>query len=301
MSAWWSGFRRSARIPPWTFGCSVTTRWPRMAGKPVSSATSVTARLASRRAAAVPPLETRSHPMLRQLPGQLDHPGLVVHGQQRPHQLLLLLEDRRIGEHGSDRRRVEVALHGLDALVERGLVVVGQDRHGLLGEDRPGVHLEGGHVDRAARDLDAGLEGVADRVPALEGRQEGRVGVQDAVGEAVVDRLGEHRPEAGHDDEVDPGLLEDVGDLRGVLGPVEVLAEAGPLDQLGRHAVGLGHLGGPGGPVDEDQLHGDAVVEDGLQQGPAARGEDGDAHRGKVPVGRRRPDPTIEAPARAQE
>ena len=33
---------RSARIPPCTFGCSVTTRCPRMAGTPVSSATSVT-------------------------------------------------------------------------------------------------------------------------------------------------------------------------------------------------------------------------------------------------------------------
>ena len=33
---------RSARMPPCTFGCSVTTRWPRIAGNPVSSATSVT-------------------------------------------------------------------------------------------------------------------------------------------------------------------------------------------------------------------------------------------------------------------
>ena len=58
MSARCCGFVGSARSPPWTFGCSVTTRWSRIAGTPVSSATSVTGMPASAIAEAVPPLDT---------------------------------------------------------------------------------------------------------------------------------------------------------------------------------------------------------------------------------------------------
>ena len=97
MSAWWSGLRRSARIPPWTFGWSVTTRWPRMAGKPVSSATSVTARPASRSALAVPPLEMRSQPEPAELAGELDDAGLVVDGEQGPHRRGHFASWRRVG------------------------------------------------------------------------------------------------------------------------------------------------------------------------------------------------------------
>ena len=49
-------------MPPCTFGCSVTTRWPRIAGTPVSSATSVTGSPASASARAVPPLDTSRQP-----------------------------------------------------------------------------------------------------------------------------------------------------------------------------------------------------------------------------------------------
>ena len=52
----------SARMPPWTFGCSVTTRWPRIAGNPVSSATSVTGTPGSATAFAVPPLDRTRQP-----------------------------------------------------------------------------------------------------------------------------------------------------------------------------------------------------------------------------------------------
>ena len=62
MSATCSASVGSARIPPWIFGCRVTTRWPRIAGRPVSSATSVTGTPASAIARAVPPLDTRPHP-----------------------------------------------------------------------------------------------------------------------------------------------------------------------------------------------------------------------------------------------
>ena len=44
----------------------------------------------------------------------------------------------------------------------------------LLGQDRPGIHLEGGQVHGASGLGDAGGQGVAHPVPAREGRQAGR-------------------------------------------------------------------------------------------------------------------------------
>ena len=83
MSAWCSGLVGSASRPPWIFGCSVTTRWSRIAGTPVSSARSVTGvpgggnRLGRAAAADHFPAE------LVQARGELDDAGLVVHGEQR--------------------------------------------------------------------------------------------------------------------------------------------------------------------------------------------------------------------------
>jgi len=53
---------RRARMPPCTFGCSVFTRPPSISGLHVNSATSTTARPASRSARAVPPEATNSTP-----------------------------------------------------------------------------------------------------------------------------------------------------------------------------------------------------------------------------------------------
>ena len=54
---WWG--RRAAAMD---FGCNVTTRWSRMAGTPVMSATSVTGIPAPAMAFAVPPLDTSATP-----------------------------------------------------------------------------------------------------------------------------------------------------------------------------------------------------------------------------------------------
>src|ERR1044071_2659256 len=135
MSAWWSGLRRSARIPPCTFGWRVTTRCPRMAGNPVSSATSVTARLASRSAAAVPPLETRSQPRLRSSRASSTTPDLSYTDSSALMSGDGLLQDGGVGEDGADGGGVQPALDLLDALVEGRLVVTREDRDGLLGED----------------------------------------------------------------------------------------------------------------------------------------------------------------------
>ena len=103
MSAWWSGLRRSARIPPCTFGCSVTTRWPRIGreagelGDVGDREAGVAQGLGGAAAGDEVPAEAA------ELAGQLDDPGLVVDGEQRPHRSgHLLLEERGVGEDRSD-------------------------------------------------------------------------------------------------------------------------------------------------------------------------------------------------------
>src|SRR3546814_21185924 len=116
---------------------------------------------------------------------------------------------------------VQAALDGLDALVQRRLVVVGQHGHRLLGEDRPGVDLAGRDVDRAAGDLHAVLERGGHGLPALDRGPQRGVRVQVAARERVVARLSEPGAEPGHDDEVDgvplahpPALLRVAGTAR---------------------------------------------------------------------------------------
>ena len=77
------GFAGSASRPPWIFGCSVTTRWSRIGGTPVTSARSVTGRPASASAAAVLRDDTSSHAKVVEHRGELGQPRLVVDRQQR--------------------------------------------------------------------------------------------------------------------------------------------------------------------------------------------------------------------------
>src|SRR6478609_5272099 len=133
-------------MPPWIFGWRVTTRWPRIAGKPVTSAVSATGMPASRIDRAVPPLETRSHPRSwrpaasSRIPvlSYTDSSALMAGGSlqqvgRRPArpascQHPTLFDDRE------ERLGVDPALDGLDALLERRLGVVRQHRNGLLGQ-----------------------------------------------------------------------------------------------------------------------------------------------------------------------
>src|SRR5215218_4344192 len=151
-SATWSGLDRSARIPPWILGWRVFTRPPSISGASVTAATSTTGSPASAIAVAVPPLETSSQPRSTRPWARSTTPVLSYtdtrartfrsFGGSRGGQ------DEGAGDDGGDGVGVEAALDGLDPLVERVDGVVGQDRDGLLGHDRPGVDLGGGHVDR---------------------------------------------------------------------------------------------------------------------------------------------------------
>src|SRR5438067_200964 len=130
-------------MPPWTFGCSVTTRWPSMAGKPVISSVSETARPASRSALAVPPLERRSQPRSARPRPRSTTPALSY------------TESSALGTSDQllDRLRVEPPLDVLDPLVQRVGGVIGKDGDRLLGQDRAGVDIGHRDVDRATGHL----------------------------------------------------------------------------------------------------------------------------------------------------
>ena len=91
----------------------------------------------------------------------------------------------------------------LDALVQRRLGVAVEDRDRFLGEDRAAVDVLGDEMHGRAGDLDAELERVAHRVPALERGEQRRVRVDGAAAVRVDERLREDRAEAGDRDEVD--------------------------------------------------------------------------------------------------
>ena len=80
----------------------------------------------------------------------------------------------------ADGADVERLLGGLDAGAQGVLVVAGLDRHLGLRDHRAGVDALVHPVDGDPGGADAGGEGVADGVGAGEGRQQRRVGVDDA-------------------------------------------------------------------------------------------------------------------------
>ena len=244
-------------------------------------------------AVAVPPLDTSSQPSSTRPSARSTTPVLSYTDSRARTSGQVLRRGFRVrdrgqgqlaGDDGGEGVRVEAALDGLDALVEGVDGVVGEDGHRLLGHDRPGVHLEGGHVDGAPGDLHPVGQGVGHPVPAGERRQQGRVGVEDPPAERVEDGLVEDGAEAGHGHQVDLGLVQDVHDLLGVGHPIEIRAEVLPLDHPGVDAGPLGHLDGTTRAVDDDDDHGQGPVEHGLENGPAPRGQHTDAHDRTVPA-----------------
>src|SRR5260370_2935116 len=211
-------------------GWSVLTGPSSISGAQVTSSTVVTGTPASASSAAVFPDDTSSKPSSTSPRASSTRPVLsYTESRARFTSLLPFLEQ------GAQHLRVEASLDFLDALVERLGSVVGQDRHGLLGEDRAVVEVERRNVDGAAGHLDAGRERVLDRVRALERPELGRMRVRDHSAVRVVDRMLEDGHEPGHGDEVDLVALERVDDPLGVRPPVEVGPEALALDELDGH------------------------------------------------------------------
>ena len=108
------------------------------------------------------------------------------------------------------------------------------------------------------------------RVPALERRQQRRVGVEDPAAELVVDRLLEDRHEAGHGDEVDVVALAARRPPGGCRRPGRSRApKLRALDELDRDAGGRRPSGRAARPVDHHDLDGEPAVEHRLEDRPA--------------------------------
>ncbi len=170
----------------------------------MTAATSVTGSPASRRARAVPPVLTSSKPRAtrprprsaRPVLSETDRSARRGTGASAVRAAAVEPRAPRAGGHGDgagdergDGRGQEPVLDGVEAHQQRRLVVVGQDRDGLLGDDRAAVERRVDEVDGHAGHGDARREGVADGVQARERRQQRGMDVQHAAPERR-----EHRP-----------------------------------------------------------------------------------------------------------
>ena len=107
-----------------------------------------------------------------------------------------------------DGIRQQPVLDGLDALAQRRLVVVGQDRDRLLGHDRTAVERGVDQVDRHPGHAHAVRERIANGVGTRERRQQRRMRVQDPSRERLQDARPHHPHVAGKDDDIRPSPRE---------------------------------------------------------------------------------------------
>ena len=129
-------------------------------------------------------------------------------------------------------------------------------------------------VDGDAGRVDAGSKRVGDRVRAGEGGQERRMDVDDALREAVEERLRQQMHVPGEDDELDAVLLEPGCEHEVALGPVGVAVER---ERRGRDA-GLARADERVrvAPVRRDRRDRQPRVEQRLQVGAVAADEHAD-------------------------
>lgn len=148
---------------------------------------------------------------------------------------------------GGDDAGEEGAFGGVDFGAEGGWGFVRGDGDGFLGEDGVGA-VGGDEVGGATGGVGVRGEGVGDGVRAREIREEGRVDIEDPVGEGGGDGVFETAAEAGAEDPVGLGGAETVGEfLEGGWG--ELAGERAGFDGEGGD-VACGGLGeDPGGGV----------------------------------------------------
>ena len=183
-------------------GCRVLTRPPSISGKPVTSATSRCAMPASRSAAAVPPEATSSTPSAASPRANSTRPvlshtlssALIYASSSVPATDDGLASLARAPPSPYRPPRVELALDRLDALVQRRLVVAGaRPRTRRWARIGPSSSATVATCTVQPVSVTPRRERLGDRVPALEGRQQARVGVEHATREGVVERAGDDR------------------------------------------------------------------------------------------------------------
>ena len=104
-------------------------------------------------------------------------------------------------------------LHLLDAIVQHGGGVAGEDGDAALLKDVAGIDLRGDEVDGASRFRIAGIESILHGVSALVLRQQGRVYIDDAAGVMADHRLLQDAHEAREHDDIGSCTFEMLEDL----------------------------------------------------------------------------------------
>ena len=227
---------------------------------------------------------------------QLDHPGLVVDGEQGSSYLSDVRHDgppvdRHLAtvdadpslDEGGGGGREQAVLDLVDASLQRIPVVVLTNLDGFLQNDRPGVHPVVDEEDGHASHLDAVRERVGHAVHARERGEERRVHVQPAATIRFEHRGTEQAHVPGRQDGVDPAIAEEVHH-RPVEGlpPLEVLRpEHGGLDTVRFRPFERLHVRTVG-EHERDPGTADGVIEEGLQVRPGT----GNEHRDPLPHGR---------------
>ena len=136
-------------------------------------------------------------------------------------------DGQRTGERQRHGPREESMLHRPDAVMERGLVVAGHDRHGLLGDDRAAVERGVDEMDRGAADRDPVGERIPHGVSARERGEQRRVRVEDPAREGSQDARADDPHVAGEHDQLDGGRLQRFGEGGIVRGPISWILRDG--------------------------------------------------------------------------
>ena len=174
---------------------------------------------------------------------ELDQPGLVRDGQQRPPRdgdarlgsggvdpcRSALDPDRARGEE-RDRPWQQAVLDRVDPRGEAGLIVAGNDRDRLLDQDRPAVERLVDEMDRDTGHRDAVRQRVGDRMGARESRQQRGMDVEDPSAE----RRQHPRPDDPHVARQNDDVDTDGGQRRLERGVVATRDEGGLEPGLGR-------------------------------------------------------------------
>src|SRR4051794_38888682 len=268
-----SALSRTASTPAAIFGLIVFTRPSSISGKPVKSSIARVSTPASFRCFAVPPVETISTPSSRRQRANSATPVLsetvisarltrtsaraVTSTSETVRTSLIDDHPTRIGGihahlppgYETYSSWQQLVLYFVDTLLHNGDVPRIRKLEGLLEDDRPAIDALVDEMHRNSGNFDPVFERLLDRVDALEGRQQRRMHVDDAVGEAPDKAGREDLHPAGEHDQLGSVAVDPVRECRiaggAIRGRARRIGGGGRIRGRGRIRGG-GHIGGRG-------------------------------------------------------
>src|SRR4051794_15903943 len=253
-----SALSRTASTPAAIFGLIVFTRPSSISGKPVKSSIARVSTPASFRCFAVPPVETISTPSSRRQRANSAMPVLsetvisarltrtsaraVTSTSETVRTSLIDDHPTRIGGihahlppgYETYSSWQQLVLYLVDKLLHNGDVPRIGKVEGLLKDDRPAVDAFVDEMDRNSGNFDPVFQRLLDHVDPLEGRQQGRMDVDDLVRKATDEARPEDLHPAGEHHQLGPLPVDPIRQ-RGVAGLPNIVV-VGLRKDLGRDA-----------------------------------------------------------------